>query len=246
MQPQTLRCKIDTQTYEDIASNKRSFDIRLDNEDIQPDDYYCFIEVVNGEPNREVWRKVAVVERTNDLEESVREDALKRGFAVVGLVPAEYQALEGVFAENGIVVGYAIEKNGENIRVIDGPTYLPPLMTDGVHPQQMNDFMGVGVWPNGQFSIMARCTAGNIEAGQQSVTVIETLISCRTMRIVDDEELDQFVTVDYRFLLVGSLKDLFGNPVTPYLGPLDLDGEEFAEEELDEDEDFEREENDDE
>ena len=223
MQSQTIRRKIDTQRYEEIASNKRAFDVRLDNEDIQPDDYYCFIEMVDGEPNREVWRRVATVERLDEV-------TAKQGFAVVGLVPAEYQALEGVFADNGIIVGYAIEKTGENVELIDGPMYLPPLMTAGVSPYQMNDFLGVGVWPSGQYGIMVRCKSGDVEAGQQNVTVEEKLIACRTLQIVNDEELDQFITVDYQFLLVGSLKDLFGNPLSAHFGPVDLDDDEPYEE----------------
>jgi len=218
MQPQTLRRKINTQRYEEIASNKRSFDVRLDNEDIQPDDYYCFIEMVEDTPNREVWRRVAVVER-------VAADTAAPGFAVVGLVPAEYQALEGVFADGGIIVGYAIEKNETDIQLIDGPMYLPPLMTSGVSPHQMNDFLGVRLWPSGQYSIMARCKPGEVDAGQQSVMIEEKLIACRTLQVVKEEELDLFITVDYRFLLVGALKDLFGNPVSAHIGLVDSDDE---------------------
>ena len=223
MPSQTIRRKIDTETYEDLASGDRSFVVVTAQEDAQPDDYFVFVEQKDGKDGREVYRKVTLVVEVEDT------DVL-----IAGLVPVEYQALEGIFKNNNTLVAYGVEKRDGNITVIDQPAFLPVLAAPEVDPHQTNDFLGVATWPDGQYSIMLKCTMTPVDNGQQDVTVTEHLVMCRTLREYEDEELDIFIQLDHRFLMAGALKDAFGNEVVAHLG--ELRGETDAEYEYDEDE----------
>jgi len=225
MPVQTIRRKIDTETYEDLASGDRSFVVCTTSEDVQPDDYFVFVETAQPH-NREVYRKVTLVVEVEGT------DVL-----IAGLVPVEYQALESLFKNNNIVMAYGVEKHDNDISIIEQPSFLPLLAAPTMNLHQTNDFLGIDTWPIGQYSIMLKCAMTPVEDGRQDITVTEHLVMCRTQREHEDEQLDIFIQVDHRFLLVGKLKDIFGNEVVAHTGPLggDQDGDyEFDDEYTDE------------
>lgn len=210
MQPQTIRRKVDRETYEDLASGLRPFAVCLPDEDVQAGDWFVFVEMVGDQPNREIYRKVSLVAEADDL-------------VIAGLVPAEYQSLEGIFAHNGAIIAYAIDKRGDEIRVIDGPAFIPLLMTPYVDPYQINSLLNVQLWPSAQYSILVKCRYSD-QVGRQDIETEDVVVLCCTVRRTDDEELTIFQEVDQRFLLVGSLKDKFGNALEPYfIEPEDKD-----------------------
>lgn len=212
MPEQTIRRKINTETYEDLASGDRSFVVCTAAEDVQPDDYFVFVETIgNQQSNREVYRKVSIVVEVEDTD-----------VIIAGLVPAEYQALESIFKNNNTMMAYGIQRRDGNVTLLDQPAFLPVLAAPTMNPQQTNDFLGVDVWPDGQYSIMLRCSMTPVKDGQQDVLITEYMVMCRTRLEQEDEDpLDLFVQVDHRFLMVGKLKDSFGNEVAAYLGPLE-------------------------
>ena len=207
MAAQTIRRKVDPETYQDYASGDRSFVVCAPQDDVQPDDYFVFVEEQHGQTNREIYRKVTLVVAVEDTD-----------VVIAGLVPVEYQALESIFAQNNTVVAYGMERRGDETRLLQEPAFLPILAAPPVNPHQANDFLGVDTWPDGQYSIQLKCHMTPVEHGQQDVTITESLIMCRTQRQLDDELLDLFLAVDHRFLLAGKLKDSFGNPVQAYFG----------------------------
>jgi len=192
-------------------------------DDVQTDDFYVFVEQVGEGQNREIYRKVSIVVEIED------EDIV-----IAGLVPVEYQALESIFAHNNVLVAYAIDKRADDIELMGEPAFLPMLGAPPLDPQQTNDYLGVVTWPDGQYSIMLKCYMTPVAAGQQDVTITESLIMCRTARELEGELVDMFLSVDHRFLLAGKLKDAFGNELIATFGAPDGQDEEddvFLEEE---------------
>lgn len=211
--PQTLRRKVDSETYQDIASGTRSFTICLPDEDVQEGDFFVYVEMQEGKQGREIYRKVScVVEH--------------EGLVVAGLVPVEQGALEGLFAGGAIIVSYAVQKLEGNAAVVGRPAFLPPLAAPYVNPHQANDFLGVAVWPDGQYSIMLRCTFKDTDEGvRQGVNIDEVIVMVRVQRTIGEETMDQLIAVNHHFLMTGKLKDEFGNVVEPYFEEIvDYDG----------------------
>jgi len=205
MPAQTLRRKVDTETYESIASGQRGFTAVSETEDVMIDDVFVFVEMVDDKPKREVYRRVAELVHYEDAD-----------LYIAGFVPVEYQALEGVFADGGVVVAYAFAKEGDNLGIIDGPILLPLLTVPYVDPNQLNEFLSTNLWPDGQYSVMLRANFSPIESGHQDITVQETSVMVRVMDDSEDGPIDKFVTVDSRFLIAGQLHDLFGNKLQPH------------------------------
>lgn len=215
MQQQHIRRKCNTELYEAIASNRRTFDIRVDHEDVQVDDFYTFVETVDDEPQREVYRRVSYVVRTKELPETVQEDAARHGLAIVGFVPAEYGSIEALLADGGIVVAFALEiQDVGQYTVLEGPAILPILASPRLNVHQIGETIGVSVWPTGQYSVMIGCHLGPIENASQDIIIQEIIVLVRTLENGDDK----FVQVDHRFLLAGSLRNLQNIPVKPYFG----------------------------
>lgn len=209
MPVQTIRRKIDTETYEDLASGDRSFVICVPSEDVQPDDYFVFVEMVSDKANREVYRKVSIVVAVEDTD-----------VIIAGLVPVEYQALSSIFAHNNVLVAYGLQKRDGEETLLEQPAFLPMLTAPPLNPHQTNNYLGVDTWPDGQYSIMLKCYMTPVEDGRQDVTITEYMIMCRT-RIEGDENeepVELFVQVDHRYLIAGKIKDNFGNEIVAYFG----------------------------
>lgn len=224
MAVQTIRRKVDTEQYSDLASGDQSFVICQPTEDVQALDYFVFVEEVQGRDNRKIYRKVSIVIEIEG-----------QGIVVAGLVPVEYQALESIFSRNNTLVAYGLEKHGSKIELLQGPAFIPMLAAAAVDQNQLNDILGVPGWPDGQYSIMLKCSAAAVEDGRQDVTVTETLIMCRTTKQHEDETIDMFLSVNPRFLTAGKLKDEFGNEVVAtFSAPEEDPAEEFYYDEAEE------------
>jgi len=126
------------------------------------------------------------------------------------------------------VIAYSLEKRDGNTRVV-APAFLPVLAAPNVEPEQLNQHIGVSAWPDAQYSIMLRCSAGELEAGHQEITIHEMIVMARIATTVDDQEIDRFISVDHRFLMAGSLKDEFNNTVEPHFGDMVYDEDEATE-----------------
>jgi len=217
MAEQTIRRKVDVETYEDIASGDRSFVVCTQQDDIQPDDWFVIVEETeDGQQGREAYRKVSIVVEVEDTD-----------VVIAGVVPPEYQSLEGLFRHNNIVMAYGVEKRADEVVLLEPPVYLPLLAAPLMNPNQMNDFLGVQAWPDGQYSIMLYCRLTPVQDGRQDVTVTEHMIMCRTVKQTEEEDIDAFVQVDYRFLALGKLRDVMGNIITAHIGPLEEEEDEY-------------------
>jgi hypothetical protein len=227
---QHIRRKCDPELFEAIASNRRMFDVRVDNEDVQIDDFYTFVETVEDESQREVYRRVSYIVRTNDLPENVRADVDRHGLAIVGFVPADYGSIAAMLAEGSIAIAFAVEiKEKGQYEIVEGPAVLPILASPQLNIHQVMDTIGVAVWPEGLYSVMLGCHLGPVKNDvTQDVTLHEIIVLVRTLE--DDE--DRFVQVDHRFLIAGSIHDLSNNVVVPHFGGLELESE-FRDAELD-------------
>lgn len=210
MAEQTIRRKVDSETYEAIASGMRSFVSVAEQEEVVEDDWFVFVEVIDGSPNREVYRQVAEVIHYEDVD-----------LYIASFKPPEFETLEGIFNQGNFVVGHSFTKEGE-IKNVYGPVCLPIGASPFVNPLQINQFLGVDVWPDGQYSVLLLAHASPIETGSQDITVDKdnVIIMVRTMKTVGDEEFDMFVAVDIRFLNAGLLRDLMGQPIEPFIGEL--------------------------
>ncbi len=216
MAVQTIRRKVDPDQYADMASGDRSFVICQPAEDVQTDDYFVFVEEVEGQDNREIYRKVSIVVEIEGHD-----------IVIAGLVPVEYQSLESIFSRNNTLMAYGLEKRGAVVTLLQEPCFIPVLAAPSVDANQINDAVGVQAWPDGQYSIMLKCDATPVEDGRQDVTITETLIMCRTTRQVGEDTVDVFLSADPRFLQAGKLKDEFGNEIQPSFAAPEPEPEEY-------------------
>jgi hypothetical protein len=216
MLPQTIRRYCTTAVFEAIASGERTFDLRADGHDIQVGDFYLFVERnEEGALGRQIYRRVSYIVRLNELDDKTKDNP--NGLTAVSFISAEHMTLEGLFADNVSVVAYAFEKFGGEVKIAHDPTCIPLLTVDGVNPYQINDFLHVENWPDGQYSITLRCHIAEVENdGTQDLTIVERLVMVRTK----DEGVDKLVCVDHRFLTDGHLRDLNGKPIEAEFGEL--------------------------
>jgi hypothetical protein len=207
MAEQTIRRKVDTETYEAIASGFRSFVSVAEQEDVAEDDWFVFVEMIDGSKNREVYRQVAEVIHYEDAD-----------LYIAGFKPPEFETLEGIFNQGSFIVGHSFTKENGEVKNIYGPVCLPIQASPYVDPKQINDFLGAAVWPDGQYSIIVLAKASPVETGQQDVEVIETNVLVRTLKQVGDDQFDMFVATEIRFLAAGLLRDRMGQPIEPFIG----------------------------
>lgn len=227
---QHIRRKCDPELFEAIASNRRVFDVRLDNEDVEVDDFYTFVEMVDDEPQREVYRRVSYIVRTKELPDAVKTDIDRHGLAIVGFVPVDYGSIEAMLAEGSIVIAFVLDiKEKGSYDITEGPAVLPLLAAPQLNIHQVVDAIGAPVWPEGMYSIMLGCHLGPIKNDvSQDVTLHEIVVLARTL----ENGEDRFIQVDHRFLVAGSVHDLNNNVVVPHFGGLELE-DEFRDAELD-------------
>lgn len=222
MAEQTIRRKVDTETYEAIASGFRSFVSVAEQEEVVEDDWFVFVEVIDDSPNREVYRQVAEVVHYEDVD-----------LYIASFKPPEFETLEGIFNQGNFVVGHSLVKENGEVKQVYGPVCLPIQASPFVNPLQINEFLGTAVWPDGQYSILILASASPVETGKQDISVKETNILVRTMKTVGEEEFDMFVATDIRFLSAGLLRDLMGQPIEPYIGEIENGPDEVDQTDLD-------------
>jgi hypothetical protein len=215
LMPQTIRRYCDAEMFDLIARGERSFDLRVDDHDVQVGDYYLFVErLPDGQHGRQIQRLVSYVVRTKDLQDD------PHNLTAVSFVSTDFMTLEALLADGIVVVAYAVEKFGSEIKIVEDPACVPLLSTEGVNPYQLNDFLKAESWPDGQYSITLRCRVSEVAAdGTQELNIIEKLIMVRT-RV---DEVEKIVCVDHRFLIDGRLRDFYGNVVEAEFGDLTND-----------------------
>jgi len=201
MQLQIIRRRVDEETFEDVASGIRAFEVCLPGEDIREQDHFVF---TNGD--REVYRKVSTVVEANDL-------------VIAGLVSVDFAALETVLAHRGCIVAYVVEKRDGKTEVTVPPVSMPFLVAPSVNVGQVNDFLRVERWPDGQFSILLNCQLDSAEDGRHDVAVRETIVMCSTTR----DGVEMAVEADLHLLYAGVARDHAGTPIEPHYVSLEED-----------------------
>lgn len=194
MQPQIIRRSVDAETFEDVASGTRAFEVCLPGEDIQENDHFVFTD-----GDREVYRKVSTVVEAGDL-------------VIAGLVSVDFAALETVLARKGCIVAYVVEKRNGEITVTVPPVHLPFLIAPSINVNQVNGFLRVERWPDGQFSIMLNCQLDETSDGRHDVAVRETIVMCSTKR----DNVEMAVEADLHLLYAGVARDHTGTEIVPH------------------------------
>lgn len=78
--------------FEEVASGRKTFDLRLADFDCRPGDTLVLDEITEGDKRptgRSVRRKVGYVLKTKDLDFFVPEDVQKYGYQIISLLPEE-------------------------------------------------------------------------------------------------------------------------------------------------------------
>jgi len=220
---QNIRRKCSPDLFEAVSSGNRSFDVRIDSEDIQVDDWYTFVDQDNEK--NVVPRKVSYVVRTGEWDDETKAEAEKHGVVIVGLLPVEHGTLESFFVDNHVVISMAVDKRDGHTEIEEAVS-LPAYVAPPVDSHSLADALNVPLWPPGVYTIMVRAEVGegdNIDL--PPMTVKEHIV------MVMEKEGEQFARVDENYLRVGMLKNLAGEAVEAFLEVEGHDEEEFDEEE---------------
>lgn len=214
---QHIRRIVDPKTFDAIAAGTQTFEIVRGNIDIAPDDYCTYLEQLpegSEKAPRSVLRRVRSVISTDAA--GIPNDELARyGATVVGFGASQYTGLELLLQEGSNVVAFAVAKYGDDVEVVEGPAYLPPLNCPAVPAASFLDTMETALWPAGHYSVMLQVRFRDVMPGARvDADVVDSIIMVRSQH----DDRDVFVMVDLRYLRLGKLKDLANNAVMPYFG----------------------------